>query len=104
MLQDVVKKARLAPGPDAWTQALFTIEEIARAARDAGDWDLAEWAARQMLAHDAHYAGSHYALWLVARHAGDEKTANAEAALAAQYWAKADASLAELQALRGTRP
>jgi tetratricopeptide (TPR) repeat protein len=104
MLEDVVKKVRLAPGPDAWTQALFTIESVARAAREAGEWDLAGWAARQMLEHDAQYAGSHYALALVARHDGDEKTANAEAALAAQYWAKADSNLTELQAIRGIRP
>jgi hypothetical protein len=54
-----------------------------------------------MVQHDPHYAGSHYALALVARHGGDEKTANAEAALAAQYWVSADPGLPELQGLRG---
>jgi tetratricopeptide (TPR) repeat protein len=100
MLQDVVKKVRTAPGPDAWTQAIFTIEEIARVARDTGDWELAGWAARQMEEHDANYAGAHLALALVARHAGDEKTARAESALAAKYWSKADADLPELQRIR----
>ena len=103
MLQDVVKKVRLAPGPDAWTQAIFTIEEIARAARDAGDWELAGWAARQMVEHDPNYAGGHLALALAARHAGDEKTAHAESALAAKYWAKADPDLPELQTIRSGR-
>ena len=37
MLEEVVrKKLRAAPGPDAWTQTLFTIEAIARAAREVG--------------------------------------------------------------------
>jgi tetratricopeptide (TPR) repeat protein len=100
MLQDVVKKVRMAPGPDAWTQAIFTIEEIARVARDTGDWELAGWAARQMVEHDPNYAGAHLALALVARHVGDEKSARAESALAAKYWSKADADLPELQRIR----
>ena len=65
MLEDVVKKVRAAPGPDAWTQALFTLESIARAAREVGDWDFAAWAAGQMLEHDPDYGGTHYALGLV---------------------------------------
>ena len=65
MLEGVARKVRAAPGPDAWTQALFTLEAIARAAREVGDWDLAGWAARQMAEHDPNYAGAHYALALV---------------------------------------
>src|SRR3954454_14384399 len=90
MLQDVVKKARALPGPDAWTQTLFTIEAIARAAREVGDWELAAWAAGQMREHDPNYAGTHYALALVAEHRGDAPTARAERALAAKYWQNAD--------------
>src|SRR6185503_3128623 len=71
MLEEVARKVRAAPGPDAWTQALFTLEAIARAAREVGDWDLAGWAARQMAEHDPNYAGAHYALALVAQHGGD---------------------------------
>ena len=52
--------ARL-PGPDAWIQALFRLEAIARTARDVGDWELAECMAGQMLEHDAAYGGSHLA-------------------------------------------
>jgi hypothetical protein len=104
MLEEVTRTVRAAPGPDAWTQATFEIEAIARAARDAGAWELADWAARQMIEHDSRYAGAHLARALAARHAGDEKTARAELALAAQYWAKADPDLPELQAIRGTRP
>jgi len=90
MLEDVVRKARARPGPDAWAQALFTIEAIARAAREVGDWELAAWAARQMLEHDPNYAGSHEALALVAEHGGDGQTARSERALVAKYWKNAD--------------
>jgi tetratricopeptide (TPR) repeat protein len=90
MLEDVVTKARALPGPDAWAQTLFTIEAIARAAREAGDWELAAWAARQMFEHDPNYAGTHAALALVAGHNGDAATARTERALVEKYWKNAD--------------
>jgi tetratricopeptide (TPR) repeat protein len=93
MLEDVVRKARALPGPDAWTQTLFTIEAIARAAREVADWDLAAWAAGQMLEHDPNYAGTHDALALVAEHKGDAQTARAERALVEKYWKNADPEL-----------
>ena len=34
--------ARACPGPDAWIQALFRLESMARMARDVGDWELAD--------------------------------------------------------------
>jgi tetratricopeptide (TPR) repeat protein len=90
MLEEAVRKVRSAPGPDAWTQALFTIEAIARAAREVGDWNLAAWAAQQMLEHDANYAGTHYALALVAEHNGDAATARAERTLVETFGKHAD--------------
>ena len=90
MLEEAVKKLREPPGPDAWTQALFALDAMARAAREAGEWDFAAWAARQMLEHDPNYAGSHLALALVAEHQGDARTAAAERALAEKYWSRAD--------------
>jgi tetratricopeptide (TPR) repeat protein len=90
MLEAVVRNTRARPGPDAWAQTLFTIEAIARAAREVGDWDLAGWTAGQMLEHDPNYAGSHEAFALVADHRGDAPTARAERALAAKYWKNAD--------------
>ena len=95
-LEDVARKVRALPGPDAWTQALFTLEAIARAARDVGDWEFAAWAAGQMREHDPNYAGTHYALALAAEHKGDAVTARAERALVAKYWDKADPGLPEL--------
>jgi tetratricopeptide (TPR) repeat protein len=100
MLEEVARKSRAAPGPDAWTQALFTLEAIARAAREVGDWDLAAWGARQMLEHDSSYAGSHYALALVAEHNGDAGTARAERAIVEKYWKNADRDVVELAARR----
>ena len=97
MLREVAKKARAAPGPDAWTQALFTLEAIAKAAREVGDWELAAWTADEMRDHDPHYAGTHYALMLVAEHNGDAQTAGSERALVEQYWKNADPDLPELK-------
>jgi hypothetical protein len=103
MLEEVARAVRAAPGPDAWTQALFTLEAIARAAREAGDWEFAAWAANEMLEHDANYAGTHHALALVAEHKGDATTARAERALVARYWNKADTGLVELEVGRKKR-
>ena len=93
MLEEVVRKVRARPGPDAWAQALFTIEAIGRAARDVGDWELAGWTARQMVEHDPNYAGSHLAMALVAEHAGDTQSARAERGLVTKYWKNADPDL-----------
>ncbi len=99
-LEEAARKARLQSGPDNFMQTLFTLEAMARGAREAGEWDLAGWAARQMMAHDPSYAGSHYALALVAQHAGDARTTAAEFALAAKFWNTADVDLAELKAIK----
>ena len=94
---------RATPGPDNWSQALFTLEAIARSARAVGDWELAGRIARQMLEHDPAYAGSHYALALTAEHANDAATAKSEFALAQKYWAKADPDLPELVEIKKRR-
>ncbi len=96
LLQDVVRKARLSPGPDAWTATTFAIEAVGRAARDTGDWELAGWAARQLIEHDARYAGAHLARALVAEHEGDVKTARAEFQRVRELWDRADQDLPEL--------
>ena len=100
MLDGVVKKVRAQPGPDEWSQALFTLDGIARAAREAGDWAFAGRIAQQMYQHDPSYAGTHYALGLVADHQGDRPIARAEFALAEKYWKGADPDLPELVELR----
>jgi tetratricopeptide (TPR) repeat protein len=97
MLDEVIRRMRESQAADNWAQTLFTIEAIAAAARAAGDWEFAGFAARQLAAQDAAYGGSHYALGLVAEHNGDIRTAQSEFALAAEYWAAADADLPELK-------
>jgi tetratricopeptide (TPR) repeat protein len=99
-LEEVAKRVRAAPGPDLWAQALFTLEGLARAARVVGDWELAGRMARQMLEHDPHYAGSHYAMGLVAEHDGDTATAVTAFKQALTLWSKADADLPEVVELR----
>ena len=96
MLEAMADKARAATGPDDWAQALFMLEAAARAARDAGDWSLAEHMARRLIDHDPSYAGSHYALALVAEHAGAGQTAAREFATAEKLWGHADPGLPEL--------
>lgn len=99
LLRDVERRLRALPGPDAWIQALFRLESIARTARDVGDWELAESTAREMLDHDAAYAGSHLALALAAQHRGDREEAARAFAAAARYWRDADPDLPERKEL-----
>jgi tetratricopeptide (TPR) repeat protein len=102
ILKDVQARIRAVPGPDAWTEALFRLEGIARAARAAGDWDLAAHTAGQMREHDANYAGTHLALGLVAKHEG--RLAEAESAMreAVRLWRHADPDLPELAEARAS--
>ena len=99
-LEQVATRVRSAPGPDLWAQALFTLESLALTARRVGDWELAGRLAQQMIEHDPHYAGSHYAAGLAAEHVGDVATARSEFAMALKYWAKADPDLPELAELK----
>jgi Tfp pilus assembly protein PilF len=53
-----------------------------------------------MLDHDASYAGTHYALALVAEQKGDVEIARKEFATAVKLWSKADGHLQELRIAR----
>jgi tetratricopeptide (TPR) repeat protein len=100
LLEDVERALRAIPGPDAWIQALFRLESIARLARDVGDWELAEFTAGQMIEHDKAYGGSQLALAYVADHKGDGAVAAQARAAAAGYWRDADPDLPELALVR----
>jgi tetratricopeptide (TPR) repeat protein len=102
-LQDVERRLRAIPGPDAWIQALFHLEAIARAARDVYDWELAEHTARQMMEHDPNYAGSHLAMAAVAAHKGDGSVAARSLEAAERAWRDADPDLPELRQIRARR-
>ncbi len=95
VLVDVEKRLRATLGADSWIQTLFRLEAIARAAREAGDWSLAEHTAAQMLEHDAGYGGSHLAMALVLQHQGDSAGARKEFAAARDLWRNADPDHAE---------
>jgi tetratricopeptide (TPR) repeat protein len=99
VMQSAAQKWRALPGPDAWTQSLFRLEALARSARSVGDWAFAARLSQMMLEHDANYAGTHYALALVAQHDGNLPTARREAELALKGWASADKDLAELKTI-----
>jgi tetratricopeptide (TPR) repeat protein len=99
MLKDVQRILRALPGPDNWIQSLFRLESIARAARDAGDWDLAEYTAAQMLEHDSAYGGSHLAMALVHQQKGDGAAATNEFEIAKRYWKEADAEVLKMTEL-----
>jgi tetratricopeptide (TPR) repeat protein len=96
-MERAAMKWRSLPGPDAWTQSLFRLEALARAARQVGDWPFAARMAQLMLEHDPNYAGTHYALALVAQHDGNAATAAREFDLAVKAWATADKDLPELK-------
>jgi tetratricopeptide (TPR) repeat protein len=93
LMERIVKDVVAVSGPDAWSEALFQLEYIARVAREASDWKLAESAAREMTGHDPSYAGGYFALGLVAEHEGNAPTAKQEFATAQRLWSKADSSL-----------
>lgn len=99
MLDEAIRRARALRGPDEWSQALFMMEAIASAARDASAWDLAASAAANMLAHDASYGGTHLALALVAQHNGDRQTARREAQEAKTLWSDADPDFPPLRTI-----
>jgi tetratricopeptide (TPR) repeat protein len=100
VLERVARTLRGLPGPDAWIQALFRLEAMARLARDAREWELAAFMAEQMIEHDAAYGGSHLARALVAENRGDRAAAERARAEAARYWRDADPDLPELAVVR----
>ena len=97
MMRQGVQRLRMLTGPDARMDAIFTMEALARAMRDAGAWDLAAWLAGQMMEFDAGYAGSHFASALALEHAGNATGARQAFAAAARLWSSGDSDLPELQ-------
>ena len=95
-MESAAKKWRSLPGPDAWTQGIFRLEALARAARAVGDWTFAARMTQLMVEHDPNYPGTHYALALTAQHDGNTATAGREFDLAVKGWANADKDLPEL--------
>ena len=93
LMEKLEEEAVAVPGPDAWSQALFQLESIARVARDVGDWELAESTAHRMIQHDPTYAGGYFALGSVVEHRGDAAAARQQFSKAEKLWSRADADL-----------
>jgi len=98
LLTDVEKSILSMPGPDAWSSSTFELETIAQGAREAGDWNLASFTARNIIEHNPNYAGGYYAMALVAQHAQDSAAESQLLASAKKFWSKADPDLPELAA------
>lgn len=92
----VEQSAMAMPGPDGWIAAIFVLDAIARKAREADDWPLAQYTAQQLIQHDPYYAGGHYAFGLVAEHAGETEGSQQMFAAAEKCWSHADPNLPEL--------
>jgi len=75
---------------------LFNMLYIGQQARSAGDWDLADTAAKQLLVFDPSYAGGHYIAAIVAEHKGDSDTVQKELTAAERLWGQADPELSEI--------
>jgi tetratricopeptide (TPR) repeat protein len=75
---------------------LFNMLYIGQQARSAGDWDLADTAAKQLLVFDPSYAGGHYIAAIVAEHKGDSTMVRKELTAAERLWGQADPELSEI--------
>jgi tetratricopeptide (TPR) repeat protein len=92
----VILRIRAANGPDSWTQGLYQLGFWFENARRVNDWALAGQFAQEMSQRAPDYAGSHYALAVVADHNKDSETAAREFSAAVKLWAQADPDLPEL--------
>ena len=101
LMEQVEEQIVAVPGPDAWSEALFQLDSIARMAREAGDWELVDYTARKMIKHDPSYAGGYFASAWVAQHQGNASAAGQAFARANKLWSKADA---EDQEAQGQKP
>lgn len=99
-LKQIETTLRAMPGPDSWSESLFELESIARAAEQAADWPLVEYTGHQIIEHDPSYAGGYYVAGLVAEHGGDNSLAQSQFQKAGKLWAGADPNLPELVTLR----
>lgn len=90
MLRSAAAKLREATGPDAWVTTLFSLEAIVRTASDLGAWPVVQDFSDQMREVDAAYAGTQYALAVLAEHNGRRDGALAFYQAALRGWADAD--------------
>jgi hypothetical protein len=79
------------------TGSLFLIQLVAEDCRNLKKWDLAQFAAEQMLGFDANYAGGHYEMGMVKVQTSQAGAAQPELQKAIELWKNADPDLDELR-------
>jgi tetratricopeptide (TPR) repeat protein len=79
------------------TASLFLLQLVAEDSRNLKRWDLAQYAAEQMLGFDANYAGGHYEMGMVKVRTGQAGAARPELQRAIELWKNADSDLDELR-------
>ena len=100
VLKQIEQRLRAMPDPDSWSDTLFELQYIARTSREAGDWDLSEYTAQQIIDHDPSYAGGYYALALAEDHRGDGASARTHFQMAEKRWSNADPDLPGMKQIR----
>jgi hypothetical protein len=96
LLRDVARRSEAQTGPDAWTDALFNVERVARIASELKESALASELAAVMKRLDPLYPGTHYAAALAADLDGDVEAARRGYGAAVAGWRGADTGLPEL--------
>ena len=96
-MRDLMLKAKEHFRQADSTDSLFLLQLVAEDCRNLKKWDLAQFAAEQMLGFDANYAGGHYEMGLVRLRTGQVGAARAELEKAVELWKNADPDLDELR-------
>lgn len=77
--------------------SLFLLQLEAEDCLHMQKWDLAQFAAEQMLAFDSNYAGGHFEIAMVKLHSGQADAAREQFQKAIELWKEADPDLEELR-------
>ena len=96
-MRDLLLKAKEGFRNADSTGSLFLIQLVAEDCRNWKKWDLAQFAAEQMLGFDANYAGGHYEMGMVRLQTGQADAGRAELQKAIELWKNADSDLDELR-------
>ncbi len=96
-MRDLLLKAKEGFRSADATGSLFLIQLAAEDCRNLKKWDLAQFAAEQMLGFDANYAGGHYEMGMVKLQTGQVDAAHTELGKAIELWKNADSDLDELR-------
>jgi tetratricopeptide (TPR) repeat protein len=96
-MRDLLLKAKEGFRNADATGSLFLIQLAAEDCRNLKKWDLAQFAAEQMLGFDANYAGGHYEMGMVSLQTGQMDAVRTELGKAIELWKNADSDLDELR-------